>query len=201
MRFWKQQPKPEVESATAVGVAVAAEEPEEPLVPVATPARQPRLGAEELAEYQRVSEEVGVACNNDLTRERLLHCLRDENIHVYNGDEVIAYLDAKLGPTWEWRGLRQVDVDQLKGWSIDKTDAHRKVCFSDEPYRAAVPLPVLLTVQKILAAAPDVHFYVSAPKVMAGDPDPFLYVTTRHFGGYVVERWDEPGFRERTAAK
>ena len=90
--------------------------------------------------------------------------------------------------------MRKADVDELSGWIMHGT---RDVKFSDQPYRAAVPLPVLLTVEKIQKAVPEVFFYVSAPKVMAGDPDPFLMVTGRGVGVCVVERWDEPGFREK----
>jgi hypothetical protein len=180
------------ESAVEETVAQPAPAP----FPSSGPAREPRLDAEEMAEYIRVSAEVGIDCCTDLTREKLLACLREENVHIFDNAQVIAYLDEKLGNDWEWRGLRTVDVEHLGttgAWHT--TGKPREVYFARQPYRGAVPLPVLLTVQKIQRAVPEVYFYVSAPK--GNDGDPFLCVTNRWLGSYIIERWDEPNFRER----
>lgn len=193
---------------TAVGVAteiqtevkaetVVAEPDPEPVLPSAHPVRDPKITPDEMQEYIRVAEAVGLDSSTDLTRERLLQCFRDENIHVYNMPQVVKYLDAKLGPTWEWRGLRNKDARHLKGWFTAKTETRRRVVFADEPYRGAIPLPVLLTVEKIQKALPneEIYFYVSAPK--DNDGDPFLCVTSRWMELYIIERWGEPNFRER----
>lgn len=165
-------------------------------LPTSHPARGPRITNEEMDEYIKVAEEVGVDSCTDLTSERLLRCLREENIHIFDTEAVYAYLDNKLGNDWEWRGLRTKDAQHLAGWHVKKSEKNREISFSREPYRGAVPLPVLLTVKKILQVLPeDVYFYVSAPK--DNDGDPFLCVTSRWLGTYIIERWNEPNFRER----
>jgi hypothetical protein len=187
-----EEPPADVETAeTPVSVAQS-----EVAFPSSGPAKIPKLSEEEMTEYIRVSAEIGIDCCTDLTRERLLRCFKEENIHVFNRDQVIEYLDKKLGTDWEWRGLRQMDAKHLAGWFESKTDTHRQINFAKEPYRGAVPLPVLMTVQKIQKAVPnDVYFYISAPK--ENDGDPFLCVTSRWLGVYIIERWNEPNFRER----
>lgn len=158
--------------------------------------RVPKIDGEEMEAYVKLCEEIGIDCCTDLTREKLLKCFREENIHVYNFDQVVAYLDDKLGSDWEWRGMRTVDVNHLNDkWHIQETKKHRRVEFASEPYRGAIPMPVLLTVRKIQQAVPDVYFYVSSRKDQDGDP--FLMVTNRWLYTYVIERWNEPNFRER----
>jgi hypothetical protein len=207
MSGWPWMRKSSSSTAVAEPVTIAIEPITEPLASVAAviketiripahgPARKPVLNDEEMAEYIRVSKGIGIDCCSDLVREKLLHCLHDEHIHIYNNAQVVRYLDHKLGDDWEWRGLRSVDAKLLAGWRTGPDSEVRRVRFSSEPYRGAVPLPVLLTVDKIQAAVPEVYFYVSAPK--NDDGDPFLAVTSKHLGMYIVERWDEPNFRER----
>lgn len=170
--------------------------PEPVGIPSSGPVRKPTIEGDELAEYMRVAAEIGLDSCTDLTREKLLSCLRDEGIHVYKIQQVVAYLDQELGNDWEWRGLRSIDTAHMPGGGWGHTVGDRRIAFAAEPYRGAVPLPVLLTVQKIQKVMGDeVYFYVSAPKDNNGDP--FLMVTSRWLSVYVVERWNEPGFRER----
>jgi len=154
---------------------------------------KPDLSSLELEEYLKVCEEIGLTNNADVISQKLLCCFKEENIHVYNGSQVVNYLDKELGDTWQWRGLRDSDVEHLAGWSQDYKNA-RDVSFSDRKYNGAIPLPVLLTVKKIMKAVPEAHFYVSATEE---DGDPFLSVAHRNSPTYIVERWNEPGFRER----
>lgn len=186
---------PEVDAQPIVAVEPVAEVKEPVPVPQSGPSRKPGISSEEMQEYMRVSTEVGIDCCTDLTREKLLACFREENIHVFNMKQVVAYLDDNLGEDWQWRGLRTVDAAHMPGGSWSHEVGKRKIFFAGDVYRGAVPLPVLLTVQKIQKAVPEVFFYVSARKNEDGDP--FLAVTNRWLGCYVVERWDEPNFRER----
>jgi len=164
-------------------------------VPVVTASMKSSLSEEERTEYARVCAEIGYTCG-DLIREKLKAFLHDEGIHIYNHKQVVAYLDEQLGNDWEWRGLRQADVDELgASGNWHTTGEPRHVNFAVRPYRGAIPLPVLLTIQKIQKAVPEVFFYISSPK--NNDGAPFLMVTTRSMGQYVIERWDEPSFRER----
>ena len=166
-------------------------EPEVVTPPSSSPVKT-NLSNDELAEYVAVAERIGLK-SPSLLSEKLRHCLQDENIHMYNVDQVGKFLTKKLGE-WHWRGIRQCDVDELKdGWSMESDG--KRIQFSDRLYADKIPLPVLLTVEKIQAAVPEAHFYVST----AGKPneDPFLLVTARNVGAFIVERWDEPDFRER----
>lgn len=66
-------------------------------------------------------------------------------------------------------------------------------------YDKPVPMPVLLTVKAIRTKHPDARFYVSDElheQEAAPIRDPFLMVV---LGGVhmIVERWDEPNYRER----
>jgi hypothetical protein len=189
---------PAAPEPTAVVVAEAVVEPKVSTpIPQSGLARKSVLSSMEMDEYARVCAEVGVDCCTDLTREKLMACLREENIHIFNLKQVVAYLDEKIGNDWDWRGLRSIDTAHMPDGTWTHTVGKREIRFAKEPYRGAVPLPVLLTVQKIQKALPDeVFFYVSAPK--DNDGDPFLMVTNRWLPPYVIERWDEPNFRERT---
>jgi hypothetical protein len=165
----------------------------DPDIPARTPVKAD-LKSEELAEYCAVAERIGVK-NSALIEERLRRFLEDENIHEFDEWQVVSFLNHKLGKdNWHWRGIRQCDVDELPGsWSM--TVHNQKIYFSNKVYGDAIPLPVLLTIEKIQNAVPDVYFYVSTAGLP--DEDPFLLVTSRGIGSYIVERWDEPDFRER----
>jgi hypothetical protein len=161
-------------------------------VPTSSAVEKLELEKTELEEYASLCEELGIVDCSDLLTEKLKAVLLEENIHVYNSRQVYEFLDQEIGDDWEWRGLRPQDVKELGGW---KSVSYRKIAFSKQPYRGAVPLPVLLTVKKVSSACPDVYFYVSSPK--GDDGDPFLMVTAKNIGSYIIERWDEPNFRER----
>jgi hypothetical protein len=172
--------------------AVAEPEPD----PVIEPTKRWRptvtLSKEEATEYESVANTLGILANTALVKERLARCLRDNNLECYADYQVVRFLNAKLGKgKWCWAGLRQCDVDHLRGWSTGES----KIPFADKQYGRAVPLPALLTVKAITEAMPEVYFYVSESK--AENEDPFLLVTNRDLGQYIVERWDEPDFRER----
>jgi hypothetical protein len=93
---------------------------------------------------------------------------------------------------WDWRGVRPSDTEYLKGWWFHH-EAQR-IPFAARDYSLAIPLPVLLTMKKVADAFPAVHFYISNPRTPSGDP--FLLATTRDTAGFIIERWDEPRFRQ-----
>lgn len=155
---------------------------------------EPTIDGVELDEYIRVCDEIGGLSCADLALARLRKHLREENAEPFERKQVTAYLDQKLGKEWQWFGLRQEDADHLGGWVLH-TEGARDVEFAKTQYMKAVPYPVLLTIEKIRKAIPDVYFFVSAPEVPEGDP--FLLVTRRGMGGYIIECWDEPSFRRK----
>ncbi len=74
--------------------------------------------------------------------------------------------------TWEWRPLSSSQYSR--------------------GYQQPIPIPVLMTISKIREAFPYAQFSVTEISQAGGDP--FLGV---HYCGefFVIERWDEPGFR------
>jgi hypothetical protein len=164
-------------------------------VPVATKLTDFAMNEQELAAYVKVAAKIGLY-SGALLKEILLHFLSDEGICVYNLEHVEKYLDAKFGSTdramWGWWGLRSRDVNAVvrsrEGSYNGDTVRHLQ-------YRQPVPLPVLLSVDKIVEKFPDLYFYV-ADKVEPSDfVDPFLAVTGAGLEFIVIERWNEPSFR------
>lgn len=149
----------------------------------------------ELEEQIAIETKLGISPSREVLKSKLLKCIEDEGINVYPRSQVVKYLDEKLGNTWVWMGLRKVDSEHLGERWVSHQEPARDVSFSDEVYSETIPLPVLLTVEKISKAVPEVHFYVSSLPEPKGDP--FLFVTCQKIGGYVVEKWDEPGFRRK----
>lgn len=148
------------------------------------------IAANELAEYKKVAAEVGFR-PSALVQAELEELLRENNIHVYDYDKVSAFLTQHFaGQEWGWRPLRDSDDGKLVSHGEGNGEIVRRT------YRQAVPLPVLLTVKKIASAIPEVQFYVSDLVGSVNDQDPFLMVCAAGVNRYVVERWNEPGFRE-----
>lgn len=115
------------------------------------------------------------------TGERLVDFLKAEGIQLFSVKKVKEHL--KKQGEWRYYALRESDISGFAGttgkWPL---------------YRELVPWEVLLTVEKIAARFPTAQFLVAALKK---EPDPFLGVQLRDAdsGFYIIERWDEPGFR------
>lgn len=196
--MWPFKNEPSV--ALANNVAEVVQETAEAILPKksapfpsAVSLEEPEISSDEMDEYMGVVKSVGIDCCSAVIEEKLRRCLCDEGISRYDTDQVIEYLDEQLGKNWVWKGLRTVDAKYLKNWHTD--GQIRNVQFGSRPYTGTIPLPVLLTIEKVQKAVPEVFFYISAPKEDEGDP--FLLVTSRHIGSYIIERWNEPNFRER----
>lgn len=167
------------------------------------------LSAEDYAEYQRVATKVGFAPRG-LKSDALRQFLREAGMRVYPLGAVQAYLDGKYGVAddrhgarWVWKPLRSAD-----GYTREQRDAHAQyiwlvkhavngvVAREQAPYGKPVPLPVLLTVERIVEKFPDALFFVSDEYKAPAVPDPFLAVVYGEDSEpVVVERWDEPQFR------
>src|SRR6202035_2987068 len=95
LAFWR---KTKESGSDQGGVAVEDSHSETERVEIPLPSRGlvgTQLSATELAEYIEVAKRVGIADSPAITAERLRHCLRDENIHHYNLEQVAVFLDAK----------------------------------------------------------------------------------------------------------
>lgn len=157
------------------------------------------LESKQRTEYLEASAKIGL-----FGAAQLRMILEENSIEVFPLDKVCDYLDqiyrytGKDGQsaTWGWRGLRRKDcTDRNYGESPRHT-------FLAGPYRKEIPLPVLLTFDKIQSLMPEeeVVFGFISDEITAADriPDPFLAVMTRNGRSselIVVERWNEPGFR------
>lgn len=215
-RPFEQQRVAEPSRETA---AVAVMEPP-PEIPTPEPVRVEDPNVFDLAEYKALVAELGV--NDSAVRNaELRQFFADEGITVYPYEKVTAFMDAKLerekkaasNPNldWRWKPLMvgAPTVSKVPGipavnWSLLNVDSIRSLVFGvDAPradiptfktYARAIPHAVLLTVKKLRDRFNgQVNFYASDYEVR--NPDPFLMVTGPGLDYYVIERWDEPGFR------
>lgn len=152
---------------------------------------KPTMEEVELEEYVKVAKDLGMDLGDgEIFEARLKSFLAKENIRIYEADKVAKYLKEKLPEGWEFHGFRMQDVEKLKNytWTIGEDTIH----FRNRVYSDAIPFPILLTIQKVLAELPEACFFITAP-IAKGDP--FLCVTGTHSRLLFIERWDEPSFR------
>ncbi len=161
---------------------------------VAVPATVTSEDVEFSAEYERVAAKVGVLRRPiQTTSAKLIEVLKEEGIDVYPLAKVEKYLDSK--GYWYWFPLNHntVRVDEF-----NRETAHDHVTIfggvKRQVFNQPIPLPVLLTTERILDRLGDqVSFWVAAT-----GKDPFLAVTLNSDESnklFVIERWDEPSFR------
>lgn len=158
------------------------------------------------ADYLKLCRELGIEVA-EVREAKLRSFLADNFIECYDGGEVDAYLKRKaIEETgtpygrWYWRPLRQRD-GALRARRIGYTASLANVGSANTnlPYDKPVPYPVLLTVKKLAAFDDTLEFYVSDYEVKR--PDPFLMVTGKGLPEFIIERWDEPSYRDKTVAK
>lgn len=149
-------------------------------------------------DYIDAARRVGVI-NAATKRGMILRICAEMGLRVYPLGAVEKFMDAQFGhakkgsdPTWGWRPLREADRDKLIS---NRDDGMPNGCIAKRLYHGAVPLPVLLTVERIAEAVPDVHFYVTDKVNATAEEDPFLAVTAAGMNMLIVERWDEPNFK------
>jgi hypothetical protein len=196
--FWDRKSEPVTGAAvTAVLCEVTPVVVEVKNVPPKKEPIEMEVGVDDLAEYMKVAKELGLEDQPALLEERLGRFLEDEGIHAYDDEAVVKYLNKEFGVgQWEWKGLRKVDAELFSDGNWHQNIGDHQIDFSHRLYAEPVPLPVLLTVKKIADKFPSVNFFISDPKEKEGDP--FLLVTNKDMTGFIVERWNEPGFREKT---
>ncbi len=150
------------------------------------------------AAYEQLARKIGIATHAKALQ--LVAALREEGIQVHDLAAVERYMDAK--GHWSWFPLR--NQDQAGGgsvWRISRvtSTAHPSLYGNVEAgrYPHPVPWPVLCTIEKLIDRfGESVKFVVAA---MNAHPDPFLACWLKGDGEgitlFVIERWDEPGFR------
>jgi hypothetical protein len=212
----KKEPVPaNVEAMLSGGiVAIAEPEPKIEMPLVATPLDMSWPDKELELEYSRVAQKLGVNVLPRIDWRRLGDALAELMIPVYDLKAVNKYLMDKAAEAvkangdrgwaqWFWIPMRESDVDQVRLESIraagqQNLGYHWNMGYDPTlvPYLKPIPLPVLLTAERIEERLPgEVSFFVSD---IVSYPDPFLGVqlkADRDKTIFVVERWDEPGFR------
>lgn len=167
---------------------------------------------DDVLQHQRLAEKHGLlTVRAPGATNTLIEVLKEEGIRVYDTRSVEAYLDRKAhgrGPTlrlktWNWFPLRPRDREALTARDNRRREKRSRFqwtesmgTFAPDIYWEILPLPVLMTVDRIVERLGDeVSFYVAA---IVDVPDPFLAVRMKADPDtlLVIERWDEPGFRE-----
>lgn len=170
----------------------------------------------EIDYYGQISQRLGYE-NPEYVKHRLEAVILDLGLSIYPLDQVVAYMNDKANKLtnkrknikgrWGWWPLRTEDKAQLEAHSdwFRRLEPNEKFIL-DSPYPgglegnntywAAIPLPVLITANKILEQDQNVTFLVATLSTIR-DPrlDPFLAVIKPGIRPIVVERWDEPAFR------
>lgn len=165
-------------------------------------------------DYVRIAAKLGFEIPKEPSDRALQKILADLSIGVYAYQPVLTYLK-----TQRPENHFVVWVPVAKGYRLDKlarrlhrmpTDGWehgRHGCISHNLYNKPIPYPVMVTMEKIVDAAKEYKFnpmfFVSdfeerrVPLQRSTRFDPFLAVGTSDSDAlFVIERWDEPGFRE-----
>jgi hypothetical protein len=144
------------------------------------------FGAAERAEYARVTAKLGIA-SPAFTKLETEHVLSELGIEVFDWEEVREFLDKAFPTRWSDSGATRTG-----GWEWKPLQAvHATARF--EAYPKAIPLPILLLVERVADRLPEAVFFVSDEKSPQDFLDPFLMM--RHGGNvWVIACWDEPGF-------
>lgn len=121
----------------------------------------------------------------------LAQVIRQECLSVYEQAKVEKWMDRK--GDWSWFPLREMDCERWRIHRQTKTAYEFSLgSMSRREYQLVVPVPVLITVDKLVKRLRnEVNFYVAAP---GRGHDPFLAAVNAD-GTFIIERWDEPGFR------
>ena len=146
--------------------------------------------------------------------------LEEQSIAIYSLAAVSKYLISKrpVGHQFLWVpavGRQETPRTLRSKYPQYRSGMRRHGYIADSTqgqYNKPIPYPVLLTIEKVVNAAKKMGFqptfYVSDYAVSERLPersnrfDPFLAVGTSDSDAlFVIERWDEPGFREEVYSK
>jgi hypothetical protein len=135
-----------------------------------------------------------------VTRARLEKFLHEECMGLYDYDKVAAYMSnlaEQAGKEFVWKPIRDKDGHAASKLGNATSWGHGR--FVTGAYQHEIPMPVLMSIDKIATAFPDeAIFFASDYEVKR--PDPFAAVTTRELWNHdktllVFEKWNEPKFR------
>lgn len=177
--------------------AVASESAVEPQAREAVDTLEPSE-REFLSEYQRVAKKIGYDCieaRTKLGEADLLEFLNAECISIYDIAQVTAYMNHIIA---EMNAQQCAFISHLYNWQwVSVRSGAKSNGFGATSYTKPIPYPVLCTMEKLVDRFGDqVEFHVT-DIVQVPKPDPFLAVSIPGGQKFVIERWDEPKFRDK----
>ncbi len=197
--LWKNK-IPKTETSANILAAVVEETLKKPVsFPVTT--KYECHDRRDLYEYEQMAASIRFL-PAQLLQANLLAFFSENNISLFDNNEVDKYLKKKCprGKSWIWRPLR--NEDKPAGWVIGGREYHGSVlvshgCYRDEweyrPYDKGVPLHILSQVKQMQDQfGSQILFFVSDYAV--SKPDPFIMVTALDVDILIFGMWDEPGF-------
>lgn len=188
-------------------------------VPSPQPMRQVETGSIEgpTEEYQQLAAKLGLRVAALEPVGTLEEILRSEFIPIYAMKSVAKYMDRITPPRkyWKWMPVRQEDIKRCKGF-VTFHQINSSGVVGTELYDKPIPLPALITMDKIedackgagvlpaffvsdyVARVPDPFLMVTIPSRETQEQEPAgrLWVMNPEPACFVVERWDEPSYRE-----
>lgn len=159
---------------------------------------QATLSGELHDRYRTLVSQLGLS-QPGLAVDRARAYFSEKGVRCYDQQKVHAYLNVQYGATgygrgygaiWGWRGLRKLDV--FDG-SLHIHLGNGQLLPGQ--YTKPVPLPVLLRVKEVVTAFPQAKCYVNDNVGPNDVRDPFLRVDIET-EVFIIERWDEPAYRE-----
>ncbi len=167
--------------------------------------------------YKALARKLGINVPAQPSHLVLRHVLSTLSIGVYDSTAVRNYLIEKKPtshffvwvPVAKYKGASRSLANRYGRWSREWTSERRRhgSIYSEVEYNKPIPYPVLVTMGKIVDEAKAFNvvpeFFVNDYAKPAERPqasarfDPFLAVSTSDSDSlFIIERWDEPGFRE-----
>ncbi len=155
--------------------------------------------------YRELAASIGLNPSPITDEVEVLQAIDELGMHVYDWDRVDQYLYRKAlkqgaNMRWVWKPLREADV---KATGQRTTNHEHAGLVYPEQYAHAIPENVLARAADFIGKVPKAVLLVSDYEVI--NPDPFLAVTTEKLLAagkiWIVERWDEPGYRDSAEAE
>jgi hypothetical protein len=148
-------------------------------------------------EFVQLSRKLGIN-KIPLRLAELAQVVREETLGVYPYEDVARYLDKQVerlmsgkSDSWrfryEWRWHPVKEYSSHRSWSDSP--------FDSRVYNKPIPPEIMVTIERMLDRMADAEFYVTD---VQNYKDPFLGVTVPGSDTlFVIERWNEPAFRQK----
>jgi hypothetical protein len=146
--------------------------------------------------YFGLAKELGVD-NKEMIRERVRQIFKERDYKTYNTDNVVNYLNYKLGIEWKLYGVRKIDCADMKGKIL--SPKYHDIVISDEVYNRCIPLNILEMVQIISDAVPSAKFAISDNVNLKSVNDIFMFMfpsPTQKLPTYISAYWNESTFKD-----